>query len=120
MEFISVANAVEIAHREFGADKELAAQEFEQRCFLPGEQYYIGVRDGLDKALEGIERARKSYLEAYTELNEAEAAVVPIIELKKLRREMDEIIYETAEGETILWTCESMIDSVLEAYGKKT
>ena len=49
-----------------------------------------------------------------------QAAVVPISELKRLRKEMDEIIYETAEGETILWTCESMIDSLLEAYEKKT
>lgn len=49
----------------------------------------------------------------------AGAAVVPIIELKKLRREMDELIYETAESETILWTCESMIDALLEAYEKK-
>ena len=118
MEFLSLANAVEIAHREFGADKELAEQEFEQKCFLPGDQYYIGVCDGLDKAAKGIENAKRSLLEAAKDL--AGAAVVPISELKRLRKEMDEIIYETAEGETILWTCESMIDSVLETYGKKT
>lgn len=118
MEFLSLANAVEIAHREFGIDKELAQQEFEQRTFIPGDQYYIGVCDGLDKAADGIKNAKKSLLEAAKDL--AGAAVVPISELKRLRKEMDELIFETAEGETILWTCESMIDSLLEAYEKKS
>lgn len=49
--FLSLDNAVKIAVREFGIDKTLARQEFEQKCYISDDQYKIGYNDGLMKAV---------------------------------------------------------------------
>ena len=53
-QFLSLDNAVKIAVREFGIDKTLARQEFEQKCYISDEQYKIGYNDGLMKAISLI------------------------------------------------------------------
>ena len=53
-QFLSLDNAVKIAVREFGVDKTLARQEFEQKCYISDEQYEIGYNDGLLKAISLI------------------------------------------------------------------
>lgn len=50
-QFLSLDNAVKIAVREFGIDKTIARQEFEQKCYISDEQYKIGYNDGLMKAI---------------------------------------------------------------------
>lgn len=50
-QFLSLDNAVKIAVREFGVDKVIARQEFEQKCYISDEQYKIGYNDGLMKAI---------------------------------------------------------------------
>lgn len=50
-QFLSLDNAIKIAVREFGIDRTLARQEFEQKCYISDEQYKIGYNDGLMKAI---------------------------------------------------------------------
>lgn len=53
-QFLSLENAVLIAHREFGIDPEIARIEFEQKCYITDNQYAIGYYEGLEDAIKAI------------------------------------------------------------------
>ena len=57
--FLSLDDAVEVAVREFGADKEIAELEFEQKCYISDDQYSIGFYDGIMKAKEVVSEILK-------------------------------------------------------------
>lgn len=57
--FLSLDDAVEIAVREFGADREIAEQEFQQKCYISDDQYSIGFYDGIMKAKEVVSEILK-------------------------------------------------------------
>ena len=52
--FLSLDNAVAIAVREFGIDKTLARQEFEQKCYVSDKQYEIGFYDGVRESINTL------------------------------------------------------------------
>jgi len=54
--FLPLEEAVKIAVWNWGADKELAEQEFEQKCFISNDQYQIGFEDGLKAAVNAIKK----------------------------------------------------------------
>lgn len=58
--FLSLDDAVTIAVREFDADAVLARQEFEQKCYIPDDQYVIGYHDGLRDAIKAIKDKAES------------------------------------------------------------
>jgi hypothetical protein len=42
--------------------------------------------------------------------------VVPILEIKNLRNEMDKILTNTTAEQNVKWTCIAMIDDLIEDY----
>lgn len=58
--FLSLDDAVQIAHREFDIDPQLARQEFEQKCYITDNQYKIGYHDGLYDAIDAIKAKAKN------------------------------------------------------------
>ncbi len=62
IQFLTLEDAVKVAAWNWGVDKELAEQEFEQKCFISDDQYEIGFDDGIEAAVEAIEQmAEKRY-----------------------------------------------------------
>ena len=53
-QFLPLEEAVKIAVYHFGADKKVAEQEFEQKCFI-SDDYTSGFEDGLKAAVKAIE-----------------------------------------------------------------
>ena len=53
--FLSLDDAVRVAEIQFDIDPELARVEFEQKCYIPDNQYNIGYQDGLADAIKAIE-----------------------------------------------------------------
>lgn len=58
--FLSLDDAVLVATKEFDIDSLLARQEFEQKCYVPDNQYVIGYYDGLRDAIEAIKDKAES------------------------------------------------------------
>ena len=58
--FLSLADAVLVATKEFDIDPQLARQEFEQKCYITDDQYVIGYYDGLYDAIETIKKKAES------------------------------------------------------------
>ncbi len=54
--FLPLEEAVKIAVWNWGADEEIAEQEFEQKCFISNDQYKIGFEDGLKAAIKAIKK----------------------------------------------------------------
>ena len=54
--FLSLDNAVDIAVKNFGADANLARQEFLQKCYVSDRQYAIGYYDGVGEALKSVKQ----------------------------------------------------------------
>lgn len=52
--FLTLNDAVEVAVREFGIDRVLAEQEFEQKSFVPNDQYDIGYQHGVQDSIRAI------------------------------------------------------------------
>lgn len=53
--FLSLDDAVIVAHAQWGIDPELARNEFKQKCYITDDQYKIGYDDGLIDAIKAIE-----------------------------------------------------------------
>ena len=70
--FLRLEDAVIIASREFGIDKELARNEFEQKCFITDNQYKIGYYDGIYDSIRELtkvgNKAIEKELEGYKEV----------------------------------------------------
>ena len=56
--FLSLDDAVRVAEMQFDIDPVLAKIEFEQKCYMPNDQYEIGFQDGLSYAVKAIESIR--------------------------------------------------------------
>ena len=56
IQFLTLEDAVKVAAWNWGVDKELAEQEFEQKCFISNDQYEIGFEDGLKAAIKAIKK----------------------------------------------------------------
>lgn len=57
--FLSLEDAVNVAKTEFDIDPDLARIEFEQKCYIPDDQYKIGYHNGLLDAIKAIEAIGK-------------------------------------------------------------
>ena len=57
--FLSLEDAVRVAEIQFDIEPELARVEFEQKCYIPNDQYKIGYQDGLADAIKAIEDKAK-------------------------------------------------------------
>ena len=54
--FLSLDDAVEIAHREYGVDKTIARQDFMQKCYINSGDWEIGFHDGLKRVIKMIKQ----------------------------------------------------------------
>ena len=54
--FLTLDDAVIVAKREFGIDKQIAGQEFEQKCFVSNDQYAIGYNDGIYDSIKALSK----------------------------------------------------------------
>ena len=52
--FLTLNDAVEVAVKEFGIDRVLAEQEFEQKSFVSNDQYDIGYQHGIQDSIRAI------------------------------------------------------------------
>ena len=52
--FLSLDDAVLVASKHFGIDEVIARSEFEQKCYVSGNQYRIGYTDATIEAIRAI------------------------------------------------------------------
>ena len=57
--FMRLEDAVIIASREFGIDKKIARQVFEQKCLITDNQYKIGYNDGIYDSIKALSELGK-------------------------------------------------------------
>ena len=57
--FMRLEDAVIIASREFGIDKKIVRQAFEEKCFVTDNQYKIGYNDGIYDSIKALSELGK-------------------------------------------------------------
>lgn len=53
--FLRLDDAVRVAEIQFDIEPAIARVMFEQKCYIPDDQYKIGYQDGLADAIKAVE-----------------------------------------------------------------